>query len=211
MNVETNQNYSQSLPYYKVLSEERDEKVDPSFMKVQDNIPSEEQAKDIASAYIQSHGGLPNDAIFKKVEQQHVQKVDYTNGQVVETYPLATEITYTREINGVQVVGPGDFIFISIGENGKVLCCLKTWRVLQRAGYTDLIPINDAVTKLERGEYMQMPLDQYRSPVTINEISPGYYSKAKGETQDFYKPVWIFTGTDSVGEIVQIYIDATAN
>ena len=209
MDVESNQNYPTYLPYYKVLLEAIDEKVDPDFMKTQDNVPSEDQANNLALAYLASKGGLPGDAVLNKVEQQKLQKIDYTNGQVVEEYALGVDVIYTRELNGLKVVGPGDFIYVSLGENGKVLCYQKSWRALRLQGDIDLIPVNDAVTKLRHEDYREMSLGQYQSPVTITEITAGYYANNKGELQDYYYPIWIFSGTDSVGTLVQISIDAT--
>lgn len=201
----------QTVPYYRVLDEDRIVEVHPDYMDAQSNIPSEEEAKKIADSYLQSFGEIPEGLILDIIEQQYVEKVDYTSDKVVEKLPLVTEVTYGREINGFEVTGPGDFIMVSIGEDGKVLCHLKTWRTLEEVGEIEIISSEDALAKLERGEIMRKPVSPFRDPLTINEISLGYYSQPSLQYQEFYKPVWIFKGVDSFGEKLEIAVEATLN
>jgi len=197
----------QTVPYYKVLDEDHEEEIDPELMTTQQNIPSEEEAMSIAEAYLQSHGGLPNDAILKDVQSQFVKKV--TNGEVVESMPLMTEVTYGRIINGMPVVGPGDTILVAIGENGKILCFLKTWRTLEEAGQTEIIEAEHACDKLKNGETIETPLSSYRNPIKINKMYLAYYSKVTGEEQTFYKPVWVFEGIEKRGGDVLMVVEAS--
>jgi len=204
----SNDDPSQSVPYYRVLNEDRDIKALPDFMDPQNNIPSEEEAKIIADSYVKSHGGLPEDAFIKYVEQQYLEKINQKTGELVEKYPLVTEVNYARVVNGMEVTGLGDFIMVSIGEDGNVLCYMRTWRTLQEAGEIDIISSEQALTKLESGQVIQKPVSPYRDPLTIEEVSLGYYSEAIGEYQEFYMPVWIFKGTDSKGENIKITVEA---
>lgn len=201
------ENYPEKIAYYKVIGADFDDELSSECMSTQENIPSEEKAKIIAEEYIKANGGLPEDAIFKGVQEQYLKKKQ--GKEEIEEIPLLTEVTYRREINGVPVVGPGDFILVSIGENEKVLCYIKTWKRIEKAGQMDIINVYDAIEKLENGNYMDIPLSPYDHPITINKISIGYYSQAKGIEQEFYKPVWIFNGTSSHGEEVNISIDAS--
>jgi regulatory protein YycI of two-component signal transduction system YycFG len=196
-----------TMTYFRVLDEACAENVDSAYMMIQKNIPSTEEAHQIATAYIQDHGGLPDDAVVHDIQQQYVKKM--TNGQEVESLPVITEVTYRRELDGLPVVGPGDFILIGIGENGKVLCYLKTWRVLDEAGQTNILTVPGALTKLKQGNTIESPISSYED-VTVTEMHLGYYAKATGEKQHFYNPVWIFTGTDKFGGPVEVVVEATS-
>jgi len=206
----TNVQSSESVKYYRVLNEDSDLDVEADFMDPQNNIPSEKEAVVIADSYVESHGGLPKDAFVKYVEQQYMEKRNQKTGELVEKYPLVTEVNYARIVDGMEVVGPGDFIMVSIGEDGNVLCYMRTWRALQEAGEIDIIPSEQAIAKLESGQIMQKPVSPYQSPLTIDDISLGYYSEAIGEYQEFYMPVWVFSGTDTHGRSVNVVVDALA-
>ncbi len=197
----------QKVTYYRVLGEEYDEEIDPDCMNTQDDLPSEEEARTIAEGYIESHEGLPDGAVLKDIQSQYLGKV--TNGEEVERIPLLTEVTYGRIIDGMPVVGPGDFILVCVGENGKILAYLKTWRNLEEAGQTNIITVNDAIAELEKGKTIETPISPYRGTITIDDIYLGYYSKPAGEKQEFYEPVWIFDGFDSKGEYVNMVIEAS--
>lgn len=207
--IVSNVQSSESIKYYRVLNEDSDLDVEADFMDPQNNIPSEEEAKIIADSYVKSHGGLPEDAFIKYVEQQYLEKRNQKTGELVEKYPLVTEVNYARIVNGMEVVGLGDFIMVSIGEDGNVLCYMRTWRTLQEAGGIDIISSEQALTKLESGQIIQKPVSPYRDPLTIEEASLAYYSEAIGEYQEFYMPVWVFKGTDSKGENIEITVEAT--
>jgi len=201
--------YSSSVTIYKVVDESRDKIIKSGYMKPQSNSPSEEEAKDIADSYLSSHGGIPEDAVVSYIEPQYLKKIDYTTGEILETRSLGIDVNYGRIINGMQVAGPGDFIMVSVGGDGKVLCHLGSWRSLEEAGEVEVISPDTALSRLENGQVIDRPLSPIRGSLTVNEMCLGYYSEASLVYQEFYQPIWIFKGVDSQGENIELAVEAT--
>jgi len=206
----TNTQSTETVTYYKVLSEDRKEHYETDYMKIQDNIPTEDEAIQIAESFIMDNGGLPKDAYLERVEQGYMEKRNYKTDELIEKRPMETRVNYERKINGYDVIGPGDSIAISIGEDGKILGYMWTWRTLEEAGEIEILSSEEAITKLENGQLMEIPISPYANPLTIEEASIAYYSEVMGEYQQYYTPVWIFSGIDANGDSLHIAVDALA-
>ncbi len=198
--------YPRELVYYKVVDEVWEENFSSQdLVNSSGGLLSEDEAILIAEDYIMSHGGLPGEAILDNVETQYVEK--RTIGEAEgERIPLFVEVTYHRVINGTPVVGPGDFIMVTINEDGDVTGYMKSWRILEPTGIVDVISPEEATKKLKDKETIGD--SSYSYPIVINKVYLGYYSQSPGEKQGFYKPVWVFQGVDYYGETIRLYVDA---
>ncbi len=187
----------ETMPYYRVVGEDYVSEMSPEFGRVQQKfLPSEDEAVRFAEEYIESHGGMPDDAIFGGVST--VYSTHYRGDEIVEKSPEHIQVGYHRVFNGVSKAGPGDTIGVVIGNNGTILGFLKSWRHLEYAGEREIVTASEAVERLQRGEtvYKRLgPLDT----IEIDNISRSYYSHVPDERQDFYEPVWVFRGNGSDG------------
>jgi len=190
----------ETMPYYRVVNEEFDDAMSPEFGREQKFIPSEEEAVRIAEEYIESHGGMPDDAVFGDVRTSYWMKI-HSSGEVVEKRPECIQVGYHRVFNGMPVAGPGDKIMIAIGNNGTVLSFLKSWRKLEYAGEREILNANEAVERLQRGETIYK-LGGPLHTIEIDRIELGYYSDVPGRRQEFYEPVWVFHGKRIEGDNV---------
>jgi hypothetical protein len=192
------------FPCYKVLYEEREEEGSPDMMDTKDSIPSEEESLEITSQFIQKYGGLPEDAYLYDVNSLYLKQINKSSGEpVVEAeYPIMVEVTYNRRIDGMPVVGSGDTITVSLGENGEIIYFSKSWRILEEAGVMDVISGEEAIGKLKSGQVMNNPMGDISSVVEIQKAEIGYFSATPDTEQEYYEPVWIFTGVDSYGDNV---------
>jgi regulatory protein YycI of two-component signal transduction system YycFG len=100
------------------------------------------------------------------------------------------------------VVGSGDTITVSLGENGEIIYFSKSWRILEEAGVMDVISGEEAIGKLKSGQVMNNPMGDISSVVEIQKAEIGYFSATPDTEQEYYEPVWIFTGVDSYGDNV---------
>ncbi|WP_129597370.1 hypothetical protein [Methanohalophilus profundi] len=200
------------LPFYKVLYEELEEKSSPDIMDTKDSILSEKESLEIASQFIQKHGGLPEDAYFYGVESLYLKQINKSSGEpVVEAeYPVMTEVTYKRNINGMPVVGPGDTITISLGENGEITYFSKSWRMLEEIGTMEVISGEEAIEKLKAGQIMRNPVGETSPAVEIHKIELGYFSATPDSEQEYYEPVWIFRGVNRNGDNVTRIVGGVA-
>jgi hypothetical protein len=157
-------------------------------------------------------GQLPEDSYLSDVEVLYLKTINTSTGQdiVEKEEPVLVEVSYNRQINGVPVVGPGDFITVSLGDDGEIIYFFKTWRELEIAGEVSIIDANTAIKNLQEGKTIQKPAGSERPIVEINDIKIGYFSDVTGSNQDFYKPVWIFKGIDDRGYEVVKCVDGVA-
>jgi regulatory protein YycI of two-component signal transduction system YycFG len=107
-------------------------------------------------------------------------------------------------------VGPGDTITVSLGENDEVIYFFKTWRELEQVGEMSIIDVDTAIKNLQEGKTTRKPAGIDYPMVEISEMEVGYFSDASDNEQEFYKPVWIFRGTDDHGNNVTKYVNGVA-
>ncbi|RZN44042.1 MAG: hypothetical protein EF813_00240 [Methanosarcinales archaeon] len=186
----------ETMPYYRVVYEDCFGEMSPEFGRVQEFLPSEEEAVRIAEEYIESHGGMPDDAVFGNVSTGY--RTHYKGDEVVEKKPVRISVGYHRVFNGMSVAGPGDVIAVVIGNNGTIIFFRKSWRHLEYAGEREILTASEAVERLQRGDTVYKlsgPIDT----IEVNNIFLSYYSEVPDVKQDFYEPVWVFDGKDSYG------------
>ncbi len=201
-----------SFPYYKVLSEENVHESQSNILKAREAVPSEDEATKVVHDYLLKKGQLPEDSYLSDVEVLYLKTINTSTGQdiVEKKEPVLVEVSYNRQINGVPVVGPGDSITVSLGDDGEIIYFFKTWRELEIAGEVTIIDANTAIKNLQEGKTIQKPAGSERPIVEINDIKIGYFSDVTGSNQDFYKPVWIFKGIDDRGYEVVKCVDGVA-
>jgi len=142
----------ETMPYYKVVDEDFDNAMSPEFCRVQQKyLPSEEEAVRYAEEFIESNGGMPDDAVFGGVSTVYSMNIS-GSGEVVEKRPEDIQVGYHRVFNGMPVVGAGDTIELVIGDNGTVLSFLKSWRELEYVGEREILNASEAVERFQRGE-----------------------------------------------------------
>ena len=201
-----------TVPYYKVLKEESIHESQSNVIKARESVPSEDVATKIAEEYLLENGYIPEDAYLSDVESLYLKTINTSTGkEVVEKKePVLVEVTYKRQIGDIPVVGPGDSIAVSLGEDGEVIYFFKTWRELELAGEITVIDANTAIKDLKEGKTIQKPAGSENPIVEINDIEIGYFSEASGSEQDFYKPVWIFKGIDDHGNSITKCVNGVA-
>jgi len=184
--------YPLTLPYYSVIGEDEQE-----FGTLEqdgfgsENPPTDEEAVLIAQEYLEFHDLLPEDAVFEYVEM-NVVTMSSEEGKVLKETPTSVSVSYGREINGLPVVGPADTLWVEIAKNNEVVFCFKRWRNLSQFGEVNITSPEEAYDKLLDGKVLGK---HFRiEPFEIYNISLGYYSYIELESQEFYKPVWIFYG-----------------
>jgi hypothetical protein len=167
--------------------------------RVREFLPSEDEAVRFAEEYIESHGGMPDDAVFGGVST--VYSTLYRDDEVVEKKPVVIQVGYHRVFNGMPIDGPGDTIDLDIGNNGTILSFLKSWRELEYAGEREMLNASEAVERLQKGETIYK-LGGPLHTIEIYSMELGYYSAELRVKQEYYEPVWIFRGKRSDGDNV---------
>ncbi|WP_456477700.1 hypothetical protein [Geoglobus ahangari] len=198
------------MPVYRVVGEDIIETISnssPEYWRVRKNLPSKEEAVEIALKALERYGGVPADAVLREVRTEYVSYMDSSAGEVGKEATLVV-VSFKREINGFPVVGPGGEITVFIGENGTVVDLVKVWRMLEYAGEVRIISPEKAYELLQNGKVLRKPMGKLNLEVV--KIEPGYYAGGIGEKQDYYYPVWVFYCRDNFGKNVTLAVSAMA-
>ncbi|OPY38764.1 MAG: PKD domain protein [Methanoregula sp. PtaU1.Bin051] len=208
----------QSVVLYKgILSEENISHQiiyeSPYRHSTKNSTPSITEAPIFAEAAMVQYGGLPPDAVFTSafIHEAYSQK---SNGEITARYPKSTQVAYSREINGMPLVGRSDGISLDLGENGELLYMEKIWRTLEDTGTNvSVISIQQAIEKLQNGE----TINQYQAAndVEINSVRLGYFERGGTNLEELYpreillEPCWIFYGVQPQSQSkVKLYVYA---
>ncbi|MBE8539807.1 hypothetical protein [Geoglobus acetivorans] len=198
------------MPVYRVVGGEIIETISnssPEYWKVRKNLPSEEEAVEIALKALERYGGVPEDAVLRGVRAEYVSYMDSSAGEVGRE-PTLVVVSFKREINGFPVVGPGGEITVFIGENGTVVDLVKIWRKLEYTKDVRIISPQKAYELLQNGDVLRKPMGKL--DLEVVKIEPGYYAGGIGERQDYYYPVWIFHCRDGFGKNITLAVSALA-
>jgi hypothetical protein len=186
-----------TVPYYRVVSVLQDSAENGIAPAVKAQIPSVEDAPELARKALEPYGKLPFDAILEKTGQVTMKKYNPFTGAVEKEFPQYTQVVYRQYVNGSPVINSK--ISVALGESGELLDYSKDWYVLEQDGYVPVISAEEAREKLKKQDLLLRPqccVDGYN----ITRVQSGYYITVHspyardGKTADTCTPVWIFYG-----------------
>jgi hypothetical protein len=187
------------IPLYKGTLSDDDLKsylkyISPDAGEIKKRTPSISEAPVLAEKALLPYGGLPSDAVLFEVSYS-TEGIQNSSGESM-IYPIATQVGYRRQINGMPVVGQRDSISVDLGTNGQLLELRKRWRTLEKTDQVvQIIPPDKAVEKLKNGEtYTRL---QSPSNVLIDDVRLGYYERPGNIREVVLEPVWIFRSTSN--------------
>jgi hypothetical protein len=194
------------------------------------NLPSEEEAGQIAIDFLARSGLLPADAtegggcevevvtggtygIEREVPEEGVEEEmpeegmedgGETGPEVVEEYVAHLLVRFHRQIDGFSVTGPGNQLGVRIGDEGEVVTILKVWR--------EVTPYNEVVIKTPEQAYQELksgagsydvPLDCEK--VVVEQVYLAYWMEPLDQHQENVVPVYEFKGKclDKDGEYLE--------
>jgi len=172
-------------------------------MSPKHNVTSEQDAPEVAKRVMEQYGGLPSDAVYVWSETSYLETQTDT-GEVLYKEPVTTSVAYGRMINGLSLDGDTDYIRLELGENGEPLEIRKIWRTISFTGNASIIPVDDAITKLENGDTIEATRLPNKYNISIHIIRFRYYQLGNGDT--ILEPVWIFLGQTEPGDQSVKYI-----
>jgi hypothetical protein len=188
------------------------------------NLPSEEEARQIAINFLAQSGLLPADAtegdscevevvtggtyaVEQEAPQEGVEEGGETEPEVVEEYVAHLLVRFHRQIDGFPVTGPGNQLGVRIGDEDGVITVLKVWR--------EVTPYNEVVIKTPEQAYQELksgdgsydvPLDCEK--VVVEEVYLAYWMEPLDEYQEYVVPIYEFKGKclDKDGEYLEDFV-----
>jgi PKD repeat protein len=201
---------SSSLPVYHGVFGENDSinMHIKQVVKERKNVTTRQEAPAVARRAMELYGGLPQNAVLKGASTTYSEIYNHTLNATTYKEPMFTTITYSRDINGLWIVGDeSNRIILALGENGELLWLFKIWRDYTYTGDAPLIPVATALEKLQRGEILSGPMLSDEK-ITIDSASPGYYTKSLPNNETDLEPIWMLFGDTESGSRVGFYVYA---
>ena len=117
-----------------------------------------------------------------------------------ETRPVAVQVNFRFELDGLPVVGPGAKAQVTFGTDESLLECYHFWRRLREARQMAVLEPEQAIERLRRDQaYAELPDDGAR--VVFDNVRLGYLALPPRELQGYLFPVYVFRGTLSTPEL----------
>lgn len=184
------------------------EKKYPYTTDSQPNLPSDEEARAIATEYLADHNLLPEDVHFEGVSIGS-QYEDYS--PTLQVYTLTKHVLFRKEIQGIDVYNAG--ITVTIGENGEVVGFSNSIRELDPnpVRHVKIISPEEAYIQLLSNNLMVRPMADDSSQIVVKGISLGYWMEIQTMPQEYVFPVYAFSCMSILGdkgEQVMRYVSA---
>ena len=185
------------------------------------NLPSEEEARQIAIDFLAQSGLLSPDAtvgggcevevvtggtyaIEEEIPEEVLEEGGEIKPEVVEEYVTHLLVRFHRQIDGFPVIGSGNKFGVRIGDEGEVITILKVWR--------EVTPYNEVVINTPEQAYQELksgagsyyaPLDCEK--VVVEEVYLAYWMEPLDKHQEYVVPVYEFKGKclDKDGEYLE--------
>ncbi len=172
------------------------DKAMPSSTNIQPDLPSDEEARVIATRYLLERNLLPEGVHFCCVSIGSSYGTYSPTSTTV--YNLTKHVRFTREIEGIPVYSGG--ITVTIGEGGEVV------GVTNSVGQYDPVPVLymkirspvQAYERLRAGDLIMRPLC-CTSYYAVRNISLGYLTDNQVGTHEYMLPVYAFECHESSG------------
>lgn len=160
----------------------------PYFTGAQPDIPSDEEARIIATRFLRERGLLPGNTRFSGVS--FGSGYGECDGHSCVEYVLTKRVTFEREVHGIPVYGGG--ITVTIGESGEVVGVDWNIRDFEPVPdrYVRIITPEEAYGRLLSDQLIMLPMSGREG--VVRDISLFYWERDYGE----YLPVYAFS-TDS--------------
>ncbi len=157
----------------------------------QPDLPSDEEAREIATNYLLERGLFPADVYFEDVSiGSSCQNRSPTS---VTVYNLTKHVHFIKKIQGLRVYTAG--ITVAIGENGEVVTVSNSLREFDPKPVRDvkIVTPEQAYQRLSTGDVMIQPLSENYDKLVVTNISLGYWMGTQTEPQKYIVPVYVFS------------------
>jgi hypothetical protein len=176
------------------------------------DLPSEEEARQIAIDFLAQSGLLPPDAAAgggcevevlaggtygveqeQEAPQEGVEEGGEIGPEVVEEYVTHLLVRFHRQIDGFPVTGPANQLGVRIGDEGEVITVLKAWR--------EVTPYSEVVVKTPEQAYQELksgagsyyaPLDCEK--VVVEQVYLAYWMEPLDQHQGYVVPIYELKG-----------------
>ena len=166
-------------------------KVYPKCPDKEANIPSDDEARTIATNRLKELGLLPGNVHFEDVVAG--DKMGITDKTSRTEYILTKYVTFFKEIQGLRVYGAG--VGVTINDKGEVVRVGSSLREYdpKPIRYVKIVTPEQAYQRLNSGDLMVQPLPENYKKIAVTNISLGYWMDIPSNPQKYIVPVYAFS------------------
>jgi len=170
-------------------------------------LPGKDTAADVAKRHLTELGLMPADQ--KQLVVRHIGGVRQADlaadgsGKVTERDKLVT-VHFGRQIDGIDVGGPGSKITVDLGANGELVSLNRRWSELNEEKKTDADVDTQANVTQKVKAKLQKDAANAKS-IDSSEAQFGYFDDGKGNVEPayFYIADVTYDSTDEKGVVTQ--------
>ena len=155
-----------------------------------ENLPTDEECRKIAEAFLTSHGLIPEGAVFSSASHGEGFFLNSTNDASVQTYK-DTRVLFTGTLSGYPVTGSG--IYVTVGGGGDILKVGKRWRDAEPYKEFPILSPEEAIEELKQTGVVTTVGSPKKA--VVEEIKLCYYATPPGTEQPYLKPTYSIHGT----------------
>lgn len=175
---------------------EDNERVDtPNGIDILENLPSDDDAVKIATAFLTERDLLPEEAVFRKSKHTMAYKVNRSGGEPTVVYEKIT-LGFSRELNGLNIEGTQ--FMVDVGGYGDIISYFVNWKEYEPIGEYPVKSGETAFTELKQNGVNVGSGPEKPDKISIDQAYLAYYTKALAYPEEYLEPVWVFKGTASV-------------
>jgi len=161
----------------------------PDGIDKAENLPSDDDAARIATAFLKERDLLPEGAILKGTERQYVHTL-YSGGGAPIVDWEDTLVYFGRELNGINVEGTQ--YEIEVAAHGDIIRYFANWKNYQPIGE---YPVKSPKTAFQELQQKGINVGSNKpDTISINKVYLAYYTKALASPEQYLEPVWVFNG-----------------
>jgi hypothetical protein len=177
----------------------------------QPDLPSEAEALDLAVRFLREADLLPADARTGRDQVRFSRTTaterDTREGRDLRQIVTNIEVRFPRTLDGYEVRGPGAKLYVTFGEQGRIVGVTKVWRAIEKADASlpaiqpeeairllqdgtgvidaDLACAQAEISRMEVVYWMMGPKDEQRSVLPAYRLEGRCLDERGGETGDF--------------------------
>lgn len=166
------------------------------FPSLAPNLPSYDEAKAIATGFLESNGLLPSDISADEATVETggtYGNESIETGEIIEGYVTHLLVRFPRSINTVEIAGPGAQVEVRVGDGGVIAKALIFYRQMTPYKEIKVKSSAEAYNDLTAGKGSCNTLLDCES-VTVKEVTLVYWMEPVDSDQEYLVPIYVFEG-----------------
>ncbi len=159
----------------------------------QPDIPTDQKSREIAENFLKSHNLWSENLEFTHVAENTQGTFDTTTSKIIEEYTITKKIYFSKDLNGLSIVGAGGKCYVTIGENEEVVAFSFPAQQFKKVETAKVISPDQAIAKSDNVLSITRTSYENRTAI-ITDIYTCYYVGPTVENKGLVYPCYNLVG-----------------